>query len=243
MRNVVESPVRYTVPGKNFEGLMLESGDTDAIAAVVLLPDWRGRSQLARDHARFLIELGCTVVIAELYGDGFSPDDPSQVDLMVERLMENRMEGVAALSSCVDVTRQHVGSRLPIFCLGYSAGGMIAVDYGRSGAKIAGIILCSALLRTTAPGMSMHVGSPVLMLQGTQDEVSPMTTIVALVEEMDNAGSDFRLELYGQAHHAFDNPEAGTDPTARLVYSPQAARLAQRAIAEFIRERAVDRLD
>src|SRR3954463_6824328 len=53
------------------------------------------------------------------------------------------------------------------------------------------------------------------------------------VPEMDAAGNDFRLELYGQAHHAFDNPEAGTDPSARLVYSPAAADRSRRAIASL----------
>jgi dienelactone hydrolase len=63
-----------------------------------------------------------------------------------------------------------------------------------------------------------------------------MTLIAELVAEMDAAGNNFRIELYGQTHHAFDNPQAGTDPTARLVYSPQAAKLAQHAIEEFVKE-------
>jgi dienelactone hydrolase len=45
-----------------------------------------------------------------------------------------------------------------------------------------------------------------------------------------------RWELYGQTHHAFDNPEAGTDPNARLVYSPDSARRARQAIAAFLAE-------
>jgi len=61
--------------------------------------------------------------------------------------------------------------------------------------------------------------------------------IISVVAEMDAAGNDFRLELYGQAHHAFDNPEVDTDPKARLVYSPAAAARSRHAIADFIREK------
>jgi len=82
--------------------------------------------------------------------------------------------------------------------------------------------------------MSTRIAAPVLLLQGTQDQVSPMSTIADLVEEMDAARNRFEIRLYGQTHHAFDNPEAGTDPTARLVYSAESARLARAAIAEFI---------
>lgn len=63
-----------------------------------------------------------------------------------------------------------------------------------------------------------------------------METIGAVVAEMDAANNDVRFELYTQTHHAFDNPQAGTDPTARLVYSPTSARRARRAIESFVAE-------
>ena len=113
---------------------------------------------------------------------------------------------------------------------------MIALDYGRSGKNVAGIILCSALLKTAAPGMGTRIIAPLLILQGTQDQVSPIDTIGLVIAEMDAAGNDVRFELYSQTHHAFDNPEAGDDPTARLVYSSRSAHRARNAIASFISE-------
>lgn len=84
--------------------------------------------------------------------------------------------------------------------------------------------------------MNTHIRAPVLVLQGTQDQVAPMETIAAVIAEMDQAGNDVRFELYSQTHHAFDNPEVGTDPNARLVYSPNSARHARAAIASFLTE-------
>jgi len=230
------TPFAYQTSSQKYRGA-IASPAGEPTAAFVLLPDWRGQSSLSHDHARFLVEQGCVVVIADLYGDGFSPTEPSQVGEMVKRLIDHRDVGVAALAACVDALRAHVRPGLPIFCLGYSAGGMVALDYGRSGANVAGIIVASALLKTAAPGMPTRIAAPVLVLQGTQDQVSPMETIAAVVAEMDAAGNDFRFELYGQSHHAFDNPDAGTDPKARLVYSPSAAARSRKAIAEFLRER------
>ena len=235
MTRVDSKNLEYAVGEQRYVGSLFKN--PDATAAVALLPDWRGQSGLAREHAHYLVGLGCTVVIADLYGDGFNPDSPSQVGPMVQRLIANRDQGVKALSACIARLRQEIPSQLPLLCLGYSAGGMIALDYGRSKADVAGIILCTALLKTAAPGMETRIRAPVLILQGTQDEVSPMDVIGSVVAEMDAAGNDFRLELYGRAHHAFDNPEVGTDPRARLVYSPAAAERSRRAIAEFLRER------
>jgi dienelactone hydrolase len=207
-----------------------------AKAAVVLLPDWQGQSALARTHADHLVEADCTVVIADLYGDGFNPTHPEQVGPMVKHLIDHRSDGVDALAACVERLRHEIHATTPLLCLGYSAGGMVALDYGRSGAELAGIILCSALLKTAAEGMGTRLRSPLLILQGTQDQVSPMSTIAALIEEMDRAGNDVRVELYTQTHHAFDNVDAGTDPTARLVYSPRSARRAYAAIDAFLDE-------
>lgn len=228
----------YSVGEQHYAGALYNASIAAPAAAIVLLPDWRGQSALAGDHAAYLMGIGCTVAIADLYGDGFNPDSPEQVGPMVKRLLENRAHGVKALAACVARLRQEVAPGTPVICLGYSAGGMIALDYARSGADVAGIILCSALLKTAAPGMDTRIKAPVLILQGTQDQVSPMTTIDSVIAEMDAAGNDVRFELYSQTHHAFDNPEAGTDPTARLVYSPRSARRARLAIARFISEAA-----
>ena len=236
MSHIVEATLDYAVKNQRYSGLLLEAPNTAPKAAIALLPDWRGQSPLARDHASYLVTLGCTVAIADLYGDGFSPDNPDQVGSMVQRLIEHRSQGVTGLAACIERLRQVVPAGTPVLCLGYSAGGMIALDYGRSGADIAGIILCSALLKTAAQGMGIRIRAPVLVLQGTQDQVSPIETIAAVVTEMDEAGNDVRFELYSQTHHAFDNPEAGTDPHSRLVYSPNSARLARLAIAGFLTE-------
>lgn len=236
MDTMVESALDYMVEQQRYSGLLVKASGAAPRAASVLLPDWRGQSSLAREHAGYMVSLGCTVAIADLYGDGFSPTSPDQVGRMVQRLIEHRAQGVAALAACVARLRQEVPAGTPVLCLGYSAGGMVALDYGRSGADIAGIILCSALLRTAAPGMDTRIRAPVLILQGTQDQVSPVDTIAAVIAEMDEAGNDVRFELYSQTHHAFDNPQAGDDPNARLVYSARSAARARRAVADFITE-------
>jgi dienelactone hydrolase len=234
--DLIETKLDYAAGDKRYVGLLLNSKTSKPKAAIILLPDWRGQGPLARSHAGDLVALDCIAVIADLYGDGFSPESPDQVGPMVKNLIDHRDQGVAALAACVERLRQKIPSRVPIVCLGYSAGGMVALDYGRSGADIDGIILCSALLKPAAAGRNARIQSPVLILQGTQDQVSPMEMIAAVVTEMDSVGNDVRFTLYTQTHHAFDNPEAGTDSTARLVYSAASAQRAKAAIASFLAE-------
>lgn len=228
--------IHYTAGGKRYVGTLVSSELGSVRAGVVLLPDWRGQSELALAHARHLASLGCLVVIADLYGNGFNPTSPDQVGPQVQHLIEHRAEGVEALGAGVAALRAAAPGGVPIFCLGFSAGGMVALDFARSGAEVAGVIVCSALLKTAATGIEPRLRTPVLVIQGTQDQVSPMSVIDAVIAEMDAVGADVRFELHSQTHHAFDNPEAGTDPAARLVYSARAADRARASIARFIDE-------
>lgn len=99
----------------------------------------------------------------------------------------------------------------------------MALDHGRRTREPQAIVICSGLLRTAEPGTPTEIAAPVLLVQGSQDEVSQMSVLTEIVDEADLSGNDVRLLLQTQTHHAFDNPQAGTDPTARLVYSPRAA--------------------
>lgn len=177
------SKADYFVGNRRYSGLIVRSTPQEPVALAVLLPDWRGQSPLAREHADFLASLGCTVLIADLYGDGFIPDSPDQVGPLVQRLLQHRSEGVEALAAAVDRLREESSRNIPIICLGYSAGGMVALDYGRSGARISGIILCSALLKTAEAGMSTKIFPSVLVLQGTQDQVSDVGVIADVIAE------------------------------------------------------------
>ena len=63
-----------------------------------------------------------------------------------------------------------------------------------------------------------------------------MSTIAEVVAEADAAGNDVRLVLLSQTHHAYDNPDAGTDTTARLVYSERSAERMREALTILLDE-------
>jgi dienelactone hydrolase len=237
-RNACE--IDYTAAGRRYVGTFVSTAAAPR-ALAVLLPDWRGRSHLALDHAAYLAGLGCATLVADLYGDGYNPTDPDQVAPMVRHLLEHRAEGVEALSAAVAAVRRAAGTpRHPVLVVAYSAGAVAALDHGRRTRESAAIVVCSGLLKTAEPGTPTRIAAPVLLVQGTQDEVSPMAVICSLVDEADAAGNDMRVMLLSQTHHAFDNPEAGTDPTARLVHSPTSAARARRTIASMLDEIATD---
>lgn len=232
----VVGQVEYTAVGRRHLGTLVPATAAPR-ALAVLLPDWRGASRLALDHAAHLAGLGCTTLVADLYGDGYSPADMAEVGPMVQYLLEHRSEGVTALSAAVVALRQAAGaSEQPVLVVAFSAGAVVALDHARRTQEAAVVVVCSGLLRTAEPGTPTRMSAPVVLVQGSQDEVSPLPVLAGLLEESDAAGNDLRMILMSQTHHAFDNPDAGADPTARLVYSARSATRARQAIASVLDE-------
>ncbi len=156
---------------------------------------------------------------------------------MVQHLLGHRAEGVAAVSAAVTAVRESTGQPAhPVIIVAFSAGAVAALDHARRTGEAAAIVVCSGLLRTAERGTPTVIDAPVLLMHGTQDAVSPISMVTSLIEEADAAGSALRVTLLSQTHHAYDNPEAGTDPTGRLVYSPRSAKRARPAIAGIVDE-------
>jgi dienelactone hydrolase len=224
----------YEDSGTSFAGLLLRHAPGSAArGGVMIAPDWRGLSPFVRQEAACLAADGFDVAVVDLYGGGLFATQESQAGPLISGLIEDRGSGVARMGSCLNAFRNATGV-LSVVLLGYSIGGMVSLDFARSGADIAGVALCSALLKPADPGSPTKVTAPVLALHGTRDVVCPMAMVAALSEEMDEAGNDATIVLYTDTHHAFYNPEAGNDPTARLVYSATADARSREAIGRFL---------
>ncbi|MFI6042115.1 dienelactone hydrolase family protein [Nocardia sp. NPDC051321] len=224
----------YEDGGTAFTGLLVpRAPGASARGGVMIAPDWRGLSPFMRQEAARLAGDGFDVGVMDLYGDGLFATEESQAGPLIGGLIADRASGVSRMASCLTAFRHATGAA-PVVLIGYSIGGMVSLDFARTGADIAGVALCSALLKTAEPGAPTKVSGRVLALHGTRDVVCPMDMVNALSDEMDIAGNDATIVLYTGAHHAFYNPEAGTDPTARLVYSAAADARSRDMIDRFL---------
>jgi dienelactone hydrolase len=227
--------LNYEVGQTKFRGLYFASTGARSQTAVMIVPDWRGLSPFVQTQAHGFAEAGHDVAIVDLYGEGLYASHESQASSLIKALIDNRADGVARMQACLAAFRTRIGDSVNVIVLAYSIGGMVSLDFARSRPALAGVVLCSALLKAAASGGPIEIPFPVLALHGTQDVVCPMTAVQELVAEMDRARNDFRIVLYGRTHHAFYNPEAGTDETARLVYSESSDRAARQEIERFLK--------
>ena len=181
---------------------------TDRRPGVVVFHAGAGLDEHARDRARRIAGLGYVVFAADLYGDGVRGNR--------ERTMETirRFQGEpaylrsrAAAGLAQLAAHPQVDGRLA--AVGYCLGGLTAVELARSGAALAAAASIHGSLHTAQPAEPGVIAARLLVCHGALDPHVPMTQVQEFVEEMNRAGVDWQLNVYGGAMHGFTHDPAG----------------------------------
>ena len=206
---------------------------------VVVVHEWMGLGDDAKDRAKRLAALGYVAFAADVYGKGIRAKDASEAgrlagkykgDLPLLRSRARAAFDTLAKDPRVDPAR--------IFAIGYCFGGTTALELARSGAPLAGVVSFHGGLSTKDPADAKNVKGRVLVLHGAADPYVPPAEVAAFQKEMDEAKVDWQMVLYAGAVHSFTNPAAGNDPSKGAAYDERADRRSWEAMKAFFAEAA-----
>jgi dienelactone hydrolase len=195
-----------------------------------------GLDDHARGRARRLAELGFTVFACDMYGDGVAGDRERVMARITEltgdpeRLCRRAEAGLAVLAA-----QPQVDGRLA--AVGYCFGGMTVLELARRPAALLGVVSVHGSLKTTRPAQPGSVTARVLVCHGALDPHVPLAQVSAFMEEMNGAGADWQLIVYGGAMHGFthEHQAAGAGVPGVAYHAPTDAR-SSAAIASFFAE-------
>lgn len=206
---------------------------------VVVVHEWMGLGDFAKERAKRLAALGYVAFAADVYGKGIRAKDASEAgrlagkykgDLPLLRSRARAAFDTLAKDPRVDPAR--------IFAIGYCFGGTTALELARSGAPLAGVVSFHGGLSTKDPADAKNVKGRVLVLHGAADPYVPPAEVAAFQKEMDEAKVDWQMVLYAGAVHSFTNPAAGNDPSKGAAYDERADRRSWEAMKAFFAEAA-----
>ena len=220
----------------NFEGEQLESvfvgrRDGEARPTVILIPTVMGVSDLEIGFGRQLVELGYNALVADLFGKEFRGAPRDTMFGEMNRLKGDRAALLRRLQHVLDLTRglDEVESDR-IVVAGYCFGGMCALDLARSGADVAAAASFHGLF--DPPGLPAHkMSAKVVAFHGWEDPMVPPEKVVALGNELTEAGADWQIHAYGNVGHGFTNPHASDLQIDGVAYDALAA---ERSWTSFI---------
>jgi dienelactone hydrolase len=161
-----------------------------------------GLDSHARGRATRLAELGFVTFACDMYGNGVA-GNRERVMARIAELRDDTAKLCQRAGAGVDVLRSHPQVDGRVAAVGYCFGGMVALELARSGADIAGAVSVHGSLSTARRAQAGAVKAKILVCHGALDPHVPTSQVNAFVQEMNDAGADWQLIVYGGAMHGF----------------------------------------
>ena len=176
---------------------------------VLVVHEWWGLNDYARNRARMLAELGYTALAVDMYGGGKRALHPDDATKFSSELMKNFDVAKARFMAAMDYLKQHpTVDPNRMAAIGYCFGGGIALNMARQGVDLKGVISFHGDLVAVKPAQRGSVKAKILVLHGADDKFITSEQIEAFKKEMRRAGADFKFISYTGAMHSFTNPKA-----------------------------------
>jgi dienelactone hydrolase len=229
---IVTQTLDYAQDGTKLRGfLAYDDAVTGKRPGVLVVHEWWGLNDFARERALKLAGLGYVALAADMYGGGAVTQNRDEAGKLAGALLRNpdllRARARAALQALAADPRVDP-KRLA--AIGFCFGGTTVLELAFSGADLAGVASFHGGLPKARPEDLKRIKAAVLVLHGADDPHVSAADITAFEQAMRQAGTDWQLVLFGGAVHSFTNPAAG------VAYNPRAARRSWRYLQDFFQE-------
>ncbi|MBQ0985546.1 dienelactone hydrolase family protein [Streptomyces sp. F63] len=235
MTTVTTRTVTYPADGLTMVGHLALPAGSGRRPAVLIGPEGPGLNDFQRRRADALAELGYVALAFDINGGRWFTD-PEEMLARVTPLLSTprRMRdiGHAALGILHAEPRTDPDR---IAAIGYGTGGAIALELGRDGVDLRAIGTVNALT-TGRPGEAARIRCPVWAGVGSEDPIMPPAQREAFAAEIQDAGVDWRLVLYGGAVHAFHHPPVDHPVVPGVAHHPRHAQRAWRDVVDLLTE-------
>jgi dienelactone hydrolase len=232
--------VSYQAGGTTLKGYLASDSDSKGQhPGILVVHEWWGLNDYARQRARMLAELGYTALAVDMYGNGKTADHPDDAGKFAGEVRKNMPEAEARFKAAMALLQSQPGvDKTNIAAIGYCFGGGVVLEMARRGLPLKGVASFHGSLPTAHPAQPGQVKAKVLVLNGADDPFTKPEQITAFKQEMHDAGVDLRFINYPGAKHSFTNPQADTFGqrfNLPLQYNEQADRQSWAEMQRFFK--------
>ncbi|MGY6652929.1 dienelactone hydrolase family protein [Amycolatopsis sp. TRM77291] len=232
---VTTRTVEYPADGLTMVGHLALPAGAGRRPAVLVGPEGPGLNDFQRRRADALAELGYVALAFDFNGGRWFSDPEEMLAYVMPLLADpDRMREIG--HAALDVLRSEPRTDPSrIAAIGYGTGGAIALELGRDGVELRAIGTINALT-TGRPGEAARIRCPVWAGIGSEDPIMPPAQREAFTAEMQEAGVDWRLVVYGGALHAFHHPTVDHEVLPGVGYHPRHAERAWNDVVDLLAE-------
>jgi dienelactone hydrolase len=206
------------------------------VAGIVVLPAWMGLDENAKNAADKFSNLGYHAFAADIYGEGGRPKNLQEAAKFSSIYKNNTDLYQARIKSAINELIKQGADPKRIIVIGFCFGGTGALEAARGGLPVIGVASIHGQLCKDTTRANQQIIPKVLVLHGADDPYIPETEIKNFYKEMREGKADWQMVHYGNAVHAFTDPNLGTDNSKGAAYNEKAAKRSWEDLILFIKE-------
>lgn len=235
-----ESLVEYQAGDVKSKGFIVYDETKKTAQPVVLVAHaWRGQDDFAREKARQLAQLGYVGFAADLFGNGKNAANDDEAGALIKPLfLDRKLLQKRILAAYEFISKQAFVNPNRIGAIGFCFGGLTVLELLRSGIPVKSVVTFHAVLGNTGAQtvpIAKNIQGSILLLHGYEDPLVSQSDILNTQNELNSAGIDWQMNIYGHTSHAFSNPMA-KDQAKGLLYNEKSSKRAWLAMKNFFEE-------
>jgi len=202
--------ITYSSGGTQLKGyLAYDDSVKGKRPGVLVVHEWWGHNQHARDRARMLAELGYTALALDMYGDGKFADHPKKAGEFMNTAMADWEGSQAKFNAAKKLLQDHATvDPERIAAIGFCFGGAVSLRMARGGADLDAVVVFHSALPMAPPVSPGQVKVSVLVINGADDPFLDPKTVASFKQEMATAAEDFKYVSLEGVRHSYTNKQA-----------------------------------
>lgn len=199
--------IQYSSGGTTLNGyLAYDDSIQGKRPGVLVVHEWWGHNEHARDRARMLAGLGYTALAVDMYGDGKFAEHPEKAGEFMNAAFKDWKGSKAKFNAAKKLLQNHATvDPERIASIGFCFGGAVSIRMAREGADLDAVVAFHSALPTEPPVSKGKVKAAVLVLNGSEDAWLDPKAVAAFKKEMSAATKDFQYLTLAGAKHSYTN--------------------------------------
>ena len=190
---------------------------------VMVVHEWWGVNEYARDRARQLAALGYAAFAVDMYGKGQVTTHPDQAATWMKQVQADvKVWQARALTGLAVLQSQEMVDPQRLAAIGYCFGGATVLQVAYSGAGVKGVVSFHGALPMPTGKQAQGADTKILIAHGNADPFLTEEHIRKFRQALDAANLDWQMVVYAGARHSFTNPGADAHGIDALKYDRQA---------------------
>jgi dienelactone hydrolase len=190
---------------------------------VLVVHEWWGLNEYARQRAEQLAKLGYVALAADMYGGGKTAEHPKEAGEMSGKVRANVQDWRKRAAAALDTLKaQPQCDRTKIAAIGYCFGGSTVLQLAFSGADLQAVVSFHGALPTPTEGEVKQTKAAILVCHGADDSFIPAEAIKAFRGALDKGGAKYEFVAYPGARHSFTVADADKHGIDGIKYNKAA---------------------